>query len=152
MSKLKENGFMMRQGDVLVAEVESIPATATRAVPREKDGNLVLAHGEVTGHRHRIPSRHATMTRTETDARYMRVTAPVGLNHEEHKTLCAQCLLKGDVVEATRVKGTTYACGEHVEPKMRKLDDAGRTEIPRGEHVVVGQVEYTPTAIVPVVD
>jgi hypothetical protein len=76
---------MYRQGDVLIVAVDSIPSDA-KEVPRSKRG-IVLAEGEVTGHAHRIPSRHATLYRTETDARYMRVTAggkPVALLHEEH--------------------------------------------------------------------
>lgn len=81
----KEPLMMFRQGDVLIVRVDSIPGDVT-PVKRE-DGNIVLAHGEVTGHRHRIPSRHANLYRTEMDARYMRVTAPVQLRHEEHTTV-----------------------------------------------------------------
>lgn len=76
---------MFRQGDVLIVAVSKIPADA-REVPRSKRG-VVLAEGEVTGHAHRIPSRSAKLYRTEMDARFMRVTAPVALNHEEHSTV-----------------------------------------------------------------
>ncbi len=82
MSKSKK---MYRQGDVLIVAVDSIPESATE-VPRSRRG-VVLAEGEVTGHAHRIPSRSAKLFRTEMDARFMRVTAPVALNHEEHKTV-----------------------------------------------------------------
>lgn len=87
MSKKKQKLQMYRQGDVLIVAVESIPAGVTE-VKRGKRG-VVLAEGEVTGHAHRIPSRHASLYRSETDARYMRVegTAPVALNHEEHSTV-----------------------------------------------------------------
>jgi hypothetical protein len=76
-----------RQGDVLIAEVDSVPTNVT-AVKRDKRG-VILAEGEVTGHAHRIPSRHAKLYRSESDARYMRVMgpAPVALNHEEHSTV-----------------------------------------------------------------
>lgn len=78
---------MYRQGDVLIVAVDSIPDDAT-ALARTKRG-VVLAEGEVTGHAHRIPSRHASLYRTETDARYLRVMgpAPVALRHEEHQTV-----------------------------------------------------------------
>jgi len=76
---------MFRQGDVLIVAVSEIPSGAVE-VPRSKRG-VVLAEGEVTGHAHRIPSRSAKLYRTEMDARYMRVTAPVALNHEEHSTV-----------------------------------------------------------------
>jgi hypothetical protein len=85
MHKLKFDGFQARQGDVFVIEVDDIPSKTTE-VARE-DENIVLAHGEVTGHRHRIPSRHATLVRTEMDSRFMRVTAPVKLFHEEHSAI-----------------------------------------------------------------
>lgn len=86
-TKTKKNSALKiwRQGDVLIAAVDSIP-TNTTEVPRT-DRGVVLAEGEVTGHAHRIPSRHATLMRTESDARYMRVTAPVALLHEEHTTV-----------------------------------------------------------------
>jgi len=78
---------MYRQGDVLIVAVDSVPTSAT-ALPRTKRG-VVLAEGEVTGHAHRIPSRHASLYRSETDARYLRVMgpAPVALRHEEHRTV-----------------------------------------------------------------
>jgi len=78
---------MYRQGDVLIVAVDEIPAEAA-ALPRSHRG-IILAEGEVTGHAHRIPSRSATLYRTEQDARFMRVMgpAPVALNHEEHTTV-----------------------------------------------------------------
>lgn len=60
--------------------------TETTVVPRES-GSIVLAHGEVTGHSHRIPHRSATLYRDEQDARFLRATAPVALKHEEHDTI-----------------------------------------------------------------
>lgn len=81
MSKL-----MLRQGDVLICAVESIPSDA-KALKRDKARGVVLAEGEASGHFHGIASRHAKLYRTESDARYMRVTAPVALAHEEHATV-----------------------------------------------------------------
>jgi hypothetical protein len=78
---------MYRQGDVLIVAIDSIPADVT-PVKRTKRG-VVLAEGEVTGHAHRIPSRSASLYRSESDARFLRVMgpAPVKLEHEEHKTV-----------------------------------------------------------------
>lgn len=80
-------GILYRQGDVLLELISGDMPTAT-PVPRSRRGT-VLAEGEVTGHAHRIMSRHATLYRTETDARYLRVMgpAPVALKHEEHGTV-----------------------------------------------------------------
>lgn len=50
---------MIRQGDVLVRRVKRIPSDV-KAVPRES-GEVVLAHGEATGHRHAIVERQAEM-------------------------------------------------------------------------------------------
>jgi len=74
---------MYRQGDVLITRVNHLPELATE-LPRDEARGVILAEGEVTGHAHRIHSRHAQLYRTEVDARYMRVTAPVALQHEEH--------------------------------------------------------------------
>ncbi len=81
---IKTNRVLYRQGDVLIERVESMPDDATK-IPRSKRG-VVLAEGEVTGHAHRIPSRTASLYRSESDARYLRVMgpAPVALKHEEH--------------------------------------------------------------------
>ncbi len=89
----KKTPKMYRQGDVLIVAVDQMPDGA-KPIPRTARG-VVLAEGEVTGHAHRIPSRHAKLYRTEEDVRYLRVggTAPVALQHEEHKTVA---LPKGD--------------------------------------------------------
>jgi len=75
---------MYRQGDVLIVAIGELPPGLTE-VSRTKRG-VVLAEGEVTGHAHRIPSRSASLYRSETDARYLRVggSAPIELRHEEH--------------------------------------------------------------------
>ncbi len=88
MSKAKKQPMKIyRQGDVLICAVSSVPANLEQ-ITRTKRG-VVLAEGEVTGHAHRVPSRHASLYRSESDARYLRVMgpAPVALNHEEHSTV-----------------------------------------------------------------
>jgi hypothetical protein len=79
--------MLFRQGDVLIESVGEIPE-GIELIPYTERG-VVLAEGEVTGHAHRIASRHASLYRSETDARYMRVMgpAPVELRHEEHTTV-----------------------------------------------------------------
>lgn len=76
---------MYRQGDVLIVRVDAMPAATP--VERAADRDLILQEGEITGHAHRIASRYAKLYRTEMDARFMRVTAPVALTHEEHHTV-----------------------------------------------------------------
>ncbi|HKT04646.1 MAG TPA: hypothetical protein VJT31_34450 [Rugosimonospora sp.] len=75
-----------RQGDVLVVAVAAIPAGA---VPVPRDGaDVVLAYGEVTGHRHAISERHAellALPEAEIERRFLRITGESALLvHEEH--------------------------------------------------------------------
>lgn len=63
--------------------MKKIDITKLTEVPRES-GHIILAYGEVTGHAHRIPHRSAKLYRDESDARFLRATAPVTLRHEEH--------------------------------------------------------------------
>jgi len=85
-SKQKKSAapMMYRQGDVLIVAVDKVPDDA-KEVPRDKRG-VILAEGEVTGHAHRIAHRSASLYRSESDARFLRVMgpAPVALSHEEH--------------------------------------------------------------------
>jgi hypothetical protein len=74
----------VRQGDVLLHPVADVPETA-RPLPRIA-GRAVLAEGEVTGHAHAIRAAGATLL-ADGDDRYLRVTAPVILDHEEHAAI-----------------------------------------------------------------
>ena len=78
-----------RQGDVLLIAVAAIPA---RAVPVPRDqGEVVLAYGEVTGHRHAIADPHAELLALpdeEVERRFLRITRDQArLRHEEHDTI-----------------------------------------------------------------
>lgn len=76
----------LRQGDVFLIPVGSIP-DGTAEVARD-NGRVVLAYGEVTGHSHAIAAPAATLLRTDTDERFLRIVgAPVDLVHEEHTTI-----------------------------------------------------------------
>ena len=76
--------FHVRQGDVLVLGVAEIPEEA-KPIARDR-GRVILACGEVTGHAHAIAARDATLLELDGE-RYLRVTAPVTLDHEEHATI-----------------------------------------------------------------
>jgi hypothetical protein len=78
-----------RQGDVLLIAVAAIPG---RAVPVPRDqGEVVLAYGEVTGHRHAIAESHAELLALpdqEIERRFLRIVgAQARLRHEEHDTI-----------------------------------------------------------------
>lgn len=73
---------LYRHGDVLVA---AIPALPIGAIPRP---DLILAHGEVTGHTHRIREAGAARLFTHGRAIYLHVTASAAtLVHEEHRPI-----------------------------------------------------------------
>ncbi|MGW3291070.1 hypothetical protein ACWDR3_41195 [Streptomyces sp. NPDC001002] len=91
-----------RQGDVLVVAVDELPP-GSLPLPRE-DGLIVLAHGEVTGHRHAIAEPGAELlavpgTDDDTERRFLRIVgAPAHLVHEEHGTIT----LPGGVYQVIR--------------------------------------------------
>jgi hypothetical protein len=74
--------MMVRQGDVLIVAIEGELPRGAREVKREA-GSVILAHGEASGHAHRIRSRHAELYE-HGEHRYLRIRAPVDLSHEEH--------------------------------------------------------------------
>lgn len=79
---------LYRQGDVLIVPTSNVPAKTT-PVKRE-DGAAILAHGEVTGHAHRILDESAELvTAAEAAELYLLVhgTEPVALTHDEHHTI-----------------------------------------------------------------
>lgn len=75
---------MYRQGDVLVVEVtEEIKG---KEIPRV-NGEVVLAYGEATGHRHHIANKGATLFAVNENLRMLKVEEEVELRHEEHAVI-----------------------------------------------------------------
>ncbi|RZJ87807.1 MAG: hypothetical protein EOO60_11810 [Hymenobacter sp.] len=73
---------LYRHGDVLLAAVPALPAAAQPAP------GLVLAHGELTGHAHRIREAGAAQLFTQGALTYLQVTAAKAtLVHEEHRPI-----------------------------------------------------------------
>lgn len=98
---MKTKPTTIRQGDVLLTPVAALPAGCVE-VPNDR-GRIVLAYGEVTGHAHAIadhrqafvPSARAVeladaaiarakLWSAPNGQRYLQVTEPVTLSHEEH--------------------------------------------------------------------
>jgi hypothetical protein len=79
---------IIRQGDVALVAVKTIPADAVEQP--QKGSKLILALGEATGHHHRFEfmntDYNVKMFKTGSGARYLEVTAPADLLHEEHST------------------------------------------------------------------
>jgi uncharacterized protein YjlB len=75
------------QGDVLLIPA-TIPDTVTEK-PRD-NGQVILAYGEQTGHSHAIDSPDCTLVTAEQAGQlraWLRVTAPVEVKHQEHRTV-----------------------------------------------------------------
>lgn len=84
---------VLRQGDVLLIRVDSIPAGA-KEVKRDDRGRIILAEGEVTGHAHAVLDPHAKLFEItgggqggNERSRFLNVEKETTLNHEEHGTV-----------------------------------------------------------------
>lgn len=76
-----------RQGDVLLKKVDhKIPSNA-KNVDWKKEGRVILAYGEVTGHAHAIGLMFASMFATDAGKRFLDVKEGAQLTHEEHGTI-----------------------------------------------------------------
>jgi hypothetical protein len=85
--------IIIRQGDVLLQPIEEVGSQFTES-PLDSDGSATLAHGEVTGHRHRF-ERQAGFDGSALSTVYVHPAAPnevarihlkaaQALVHEEH--------------------------------------------------------------------
>jgi hypothetical protein len=83
------------QGDIILELVDNVAPGAR--LPHDPDGTVVLARGELTGHRHGFYAGGVTMFRDDALARdmppwlyigHVTVSAPSAeLRHEEHATI-----------------------------------------------------------------
>lgn len=74
-----------RQGDVLLIKLDKtldLDTKKAQEVPKEM-GFTVLAHGEVTGHSHKIVGADALLYEVDGE-RFLRVKKDTQLQHEEH--------------------------------------------------------------------
>lgn len=70
-----------RQGDVLIVRVDELPAGI-----KPIKGEIILAHGEATGHAHRVKNRCAKFFAFG-DRRFLTATKTVRVVHDEHDPL-----------------------------------------------------------------
>jgi hypothetical protein len=74
--------ILYRHGDVLIASIAALPIGSVR------QAGLVLAHGEHTGHTHRIRETGAASLYVYGNDLYLVVSAPTAtLVHEEHRPI-----------------------------------------------------------------
>lgn len=74
----------IQQGDVLLRRIEAMPKDAKEV--KRKNGAIVLAEGEATGHAHRIMDVDAMFF--EKDGKFfLKNEKAVTVKHEEHKPI-----------------------------------------------------------------
>lgn len=78
--------MFIRHGDVLLKKIEALPSDG---IPVVHTGELVLAEGEITGHRHRLCVANPEDCHAVTKGKvlFFSLTIPSPLKHEDHKTL-----------------------------------------------------------------
>ena len=82
--------IMYRQGDVLLVKREGIhpfDPTDPYASPRDAQGRIVLAHGEVTGHAHAIATPGVVAWGMQNQVLSVPDGVTAKLEHEEHAAI-----------------------------------------------------------------
>jgi hypothetical protein len=99
--------MIYRQGDVLLKETKFVGGDLTG-----QGESLVLAEGESTGHRHLLssPEPISVFDVPSTERRFIWLTRPATLTHEEHK----QLVIGEGTYEVIRERSYDYA---HAEPR-----------------------------------
>lgn len=85
---MQPNANLYRQGDIMLERIDTIPAGAKEEAP--KDGRIVLAYGEVTGHAHAFYGKGVRyFAPNDQGVAHIRVEGeePAMLQHEEHSTI-----------------------------------------------------------------
>lgn len=124
--------LIVRQGDVALIRVTSLPANLTE---RKRDqGRVVLAYGEVTGHAHAIVEKGVVQFDAEnaTDAA-RQLLASVGLT-----------------VEVTEQSAPSFI--EVPQDAAVVHEEHGTIPLPAGKYVKLQQREYSPVEIRTVAD
>lgn len=78
------NKEQIQQGDVLLKRIPKLPRGCSEV--SRKSGQLIIAEGEATGHRHVITDEGARLLELKGEL-YLEVATPVVIHHDEHKPL-----------------------------------------------------------------
>jgi hypothetical protein len=78
---------VFRQGDVIIQTIEQIEGNKIDCATAHPSDRLILAEGEVTGHKHRISEGQAELYDRD-GILYLKVLSETAiLSHEEHKAI-----------------------------------------------------------------
>lgn len=98
----------IRQGDVLIVPTKSIPS-ATTEVP-VKNGRVIVAEGEATGHHHSFPHQRGAVLFRDDGAgggMYIKAEKSPRLEHQEHHEIYA-------AADFALSDGTSFKVGDHL--------------------------------------
>ena len=133
--------FMVRQGDILLIPIRAgtVDVTTLEATPRE-GGDVVLAHGEATGHKHRFAGKE-----TELYAPW-----PKGVTEPTERVRHARELL----ARLPKIGDGAVLVGvlDVREPDVLLHEEHSAIPHEAGQYAVLRQREYTPEAILVVAD
>lgn len=79
--------YSVRQGDVLLVDAAYRGGMPKKAKKLNETGDAILAHGEVTGHAHRIKADTPVDYFDAQAERYLTAVSEAPLTHEEHDTI-----------------------------------------------------------------
>lgn len=116
---------MWRQGDVLIIPIAELPKDAEVI---QEGGDIILAHGEVTGHNHKIRSDKTRLLKSPS---------------AEQLVDAAQYVLRApqEREQPTQTRGFLHL----PEPAALTHEEHGAIELPAGNFKIVIQREYVPT-------
>lgn len=85
---MKKQLFCARQGDVLIVDAAYRGDKSEHGKPVLEGDDIVLMHGDVTGHAHRIvqPGAKARLLDVQAE-RYLQVVQEATITHEEHSPI-----------------------------------------------------------------
>ncbi len=120
---------MIRQGDVNLYAAKNVSLNGLKKAKSKVPGRVVLAYGEVTGHHHSIDASTATL-------------------YEPNDLV--QELFRQQVNVANDAKCSGLLVVD--EPTVLTHQDHGHIELDEGQYFITLHREYTPKAIVRVLD
>lgn len=82
---VSRKNLIVRQGDVLIRRIATMPAKLTPLAPEH--GRLILARGEATGHHHSIPASAGTLNLDEGGTMYLTIDQLTSVDHQEHASI-----------------------------------------------------------------
>lgn len=74
--------MIIQQGDVIIESIGSIPGDCNPG--KLKQGQIILAEGETTGHAHRISEVAGVVFKEKDGMFYLENKHELAVNHEEH--------------------------------------------------------------------